>query len=113
MACFYILNDVENKMTVYFITRHKGALEWAKEEHVHYDVHVTHLANFDELRAEDTVIGTLPIHLVADLHVRGIRYVHLSMHVPAHFRGLELSAQQLRDCRIRLEEFYVVRPSPI
>ena len=83
MACFYILNDVENKMTVYFITRHKGALEWAKEEHVHYDVHVTHLANFDELRAEDTVIGTLPIHLVADLHVRGIRYVHLSMHVPA------------------------------
>jgi CRISPR-associated protein Csx16 len=45
----YILNDVENKMTVYFITRHKGALEWAKEEHVHYDVHFTHLANFDEL----------------------------------------------------------------
>jgi CRISPR-associated protein Csx16 len=55
--------------------------------------------------AEDTVIGTLPIHLVADLHVRGIRYVHLSMHVPAHFRGLELSAQQLRDCHIRLENF--------
>ncbi len=87
MARFYILNDVENKMTVYFITRHKGALEWAKEEHLHYDVSCYPFsANFNELRAEDMVIGTLPTHLAADLHVRGAfamfiypcMYLHIS-----------------------------------
>ena len=106
---FHIFNDVENLMTVYFITRHIGALEWANEQDVHFDVHLSHLTHFDDLQASDTVIGTLPIHLVADLNARGIRYVHLSMHVPVHLRGIELSAQQLHDCQIQLEEFYVTR----
>lgn len=98
-------------MTTYFITRHAGAIQWAKLQQLQFDVHLEHLLNIDELNAGDVIIGTLPINLVAQLNERGIRYIHLSLDIPAHLRGVELTAEQLQQCKASLEEFAVQKLS--
>jgi len=94
-------------MTVYFITRHLGAAAWAVQNHVHFDLHLTHLNDIETLRQNDMVIGTLPMNIVAILNRKGVRYIHLSLQIPAELRGMELTAQQLDACQAALEEFEV------
>lgn len=94
-------------MTTYFITRHTGALDWAKLNGVHFDVHLEHLLNFDELNAGDVIIGTLPINMVYKINQMGVRYKHLSLEIPAQWRGLELTHEQLLQCSASLQEFSV------
>ncbi len=96
-------------MTIYFITRHPGAVDWAKSQGIHYDQHTEHLLAMDQLAAGDVVIGTLPINMVFELNSRGIRYQHLALDIPRELRGIELSAQQLAQCQARLEEYHVER----
>ena len=60
----------------------------------------------------DVVIGTLPIHIAAEVHARGARYMHLSLDLPPALRGRELSAEQMNRARARLEEYRVVRVEP-
>ena len=95
-------------MTTYFVTRHLGALEWARQNNTPFDVHLIHLASLGELQVGDVVIGTLPINLVCLLNEMAVRYIHLSLDIPAHLRGIELSAQQLdAECHASLQEFIV------
>lgn len=98
-------------MTTYFITRHAGAIQWAKLQQLKFDIHLEHLLNIDELNAGDVIIGTLPINLVAQLNERGVRYIHLSLEIPADLRGVELTAEQLQQCKASLEEFAVQKLS--
>ncbi|AHE98422.1 CRISPR-associated protein Csx16 [Thioalkalivibrio paradoxus] len=88
----------------YFVTRHPGAAEWAEQESIPVDEFVHHL---DTARIQwgDTVIGTLPVQLIAQVCERGGRYRHLTLDLPAEFRGRELTADELRACRARLETF--------
>lgn len=97
-------------MTTYFITRHPGALAWAKLNNLAYDIHTEHLVSLDQLKKGDTVIGTLPINMVYQLNQKSVRYVHLSLEIPANLRGVELSAEQLQQCQATLEEFWVSKP---
>ena len=102
-------------MSIYLVSRHQGAVEWMKHMNHHYDVHLTHLSSEVPLCAGDTVVGSLPINLVADLAERGIGYTHLSLYVPEHLRGIELSAEQLSQLDAKLESYSVQRlptPSP-
>lgn len=94
-------------MTTYFVTRHQGAIDWAKASNVQFDVHLTHLGDDIVLKSGDTVIGTLPINIVYDINQLGVRYLHLSLDMPAHLRGLELNAEQLLVCNASLQEFVV------
>lgn len=96
-------------MTTYFITRHLGALDWAKINEVHFDIHLSHLADLSGLNSGDVVIGILPMHMVAELNLMGIRYVHLSLNVPVYLRGQELTAFDLLQCNAKLEIYEVVR----
>lgn len=96
-------------MTTYLITRHPGALHWARQKKLHFDVHTEHLESFDGLGAGDVVIGTLPINMVYELNRRQIRYVHLSLQIPRELRGIELNADQLHQCNAELQEFRVER----
>lgn len=98
-------------MTIYFVSRHDGALQWAKMKGLAFDVHLTHLTDLDDLHAHDVVIGTLPIQLVCQLNGRGIRYVHLSLNIPVQLRGIELTAAQLMQCQASLEEYNVQQKS--
>lgn len=92
----------------YFVSRHPGATHWAAEEGFSVDECVNHL-DISRIQRGDVVIGTLPVQLIARVCQQGARYCHLSLDLPADWRGLELSADQLRACNARLEEFLVQR----
>ncbi|MBI3935960.1 MAG: CRISPR-associated protein Csx16 [Betaproteobacteria bacterium] len=93
-------------MTVFFVSRHPGAVEWAERQGLQVDRWVAHLDPADILPG-DTVVGSLPVHLVADVCGRGARYLHLALYVPEHARGRELTADELECFGARLEPFLV------
>lgn len=98
---------MRRQMTTYFITRHSGALAWAKQQHLSFDVHLEHLLDLNLLQAGDIIIGTLPINLVYALNKKQVRYIHLSLNIPPQLRGIELTIDQLNTCQATLEEFFV------
>ena len=95
-------------MTTYFVSRHPGACEWAAGEGVVVDTMIVHL-DPSVIQPGDVVIGTLPVHLAAQICQRGGRFLHLSVDAPPEWRGRELSAADLRQCRARLEEYQVAQ----
>lgn len=97
-------------MTTTFVTRHAGALDWAREEDLLPEGCVV-ASSFDPERVQpgDLVIGTLPAQVAARICERGGRYQHLTIDLPEQLRGSELTAEQLRACRARLEEFDILR----
>lgn len=91
-------------MTIWLVTRHAGALKWFERQGLPIDRTTPHL-ELDTLQAGDTVIGTLPVHLVAQLTERQVRYIHLAMQLPEALRGKELTAADMDACGARLEAF--------
>ena len=91
-------------MTIYFITRHAGAVEWAKQQGLAVDQMLSHL-DIQSLRSGDTVIGTLPVHMVAELTELGVKYLHLTMDLPEHLRGKELSAADMQEAGVFLQAY--------
>jgi CRISPR-associated protein Csx16 len=96
-------------MTVLFVTRHTGARDWATRQGHDAATIVAHLepSQIASLRPGDTVIGTLPVNIVAELCARGVRYLHLSLDLPAEARGRDLSADEMDAFGARLEAFDV------
>lgn len=94
-------------MTTYFITRHPGAIEWAARKGLQVEVQLTHL-DPALIQPGDTVIGTLPVNLAAQVCARGGRFFNLSLNLTSEARGRELSADELERYGARLEEFTVV-----
>jgi putative CRISPR-associated protein (TIGR02620 family) len=92
----------------YFVSRHPGARAWAAEEGIVVDHVIEHL-DPAIIQPGDSLIGSLPVNLAAAVCERGGRYLHLSLDLPAHLRGEELSAEQMRDCGARLECYAVER----
>ena len=92
----------------YFVTRHRGAITWAANGGV--KARKVETENFDTSIVEpgDIVMGTLPVHLAAQVNARGGHYWHLSMDIPVEHRGKELSALQMAEFGARLEEFRLV-----
>ena len=95
-------------MTTYFVTRHPGAIAWAREEGVEVDRQLSHL-DMDLIQSGDTVIGSLPVNLAADVCEKNAHYLHLSLELPKELRGKELTSGQMRHCNARLEEFSIKR----
>ncbi len=100
-------------MTTFFISRHPGAVVWAARQGLYIDHVLPHL-DTSLVEAGDTVAGTLPLPLAADVCARGARYLHLAVSLPLALRGQELSADQLSALGAQLCE-YKVEPlsSPI
>lgn len=95
-------------MTTYFVSRHPGAHDWAVAEGIAVDALVPHLDPAN-LGSGDTVIGSLPVNLAAEVCRRGARYLHLSLDLPADLRGKELGVEQMRACGARIEEYRIER----
>ena len=95
-------------MTTFFVSRHPGAADWAREQGLAVDRAVAHL-DPAQVQAGDVVVGTLPVNLAAEVCARGGRYLHLSLDLPAEWRGRELGAADMRACGARLEEYRVQR----
>jgi len=95
-------------MSTIAVTRHPGARAWLRRQGVAVDRIVEHL-DLDQVEAGDTVIGTLPVHLAAEVCRRGARYLHLVLDLPPEARGRELSAEDMERYGARLAP-YEVRP---
>ena len=95
-------------MAVWFISRHKGAIDWIKQQSLQIDRFESHL-NVDDIQADDTVIGTLPIHLAAKVCAKGAKFYFLSVNVSQDQRGTELTAEELIAQQCAIEPFYIQR----
>jgi CRISPR-associated protein Csx16 len=95
-------------MSVYFVSRHSGAREWAAQAGIVVDDVIAHL-DVAQVRAGDVVVGSLPVNLAAEVCARGARYLHLSLDLPAEARGIELTAEAMRRYGARVEEYRVER----
>lgn len=93
-------------MTVWFVSRHPGALDWAQRSGIAFDRHVTHL-DTEDVAVGDTVIGSLPVNLAADVCVRGAEYWNLSLRLAPQDRGRELSAEELQGYDATLERYTI------
>ncbi len=92
----------------YFISRHPGAFAWAKSQGFQVDECLQHF-DVNQVQPGDTILGTLPVNLIAQVNQRGGRYFHLSLELPADVRGKELSAEEMDTFGARLEEFTATR----
>ncbi len=95
-------------MTAYFVTRHAGALEWADRNGFKS---VETVAHFDTavVNDGDIVIGTLPVHLAAEVCEKGGQYHHLILNIPAEARGREISADDMESFGATVERFIITR----
>ncbi|CAM3510678.1 CRISPR-associated protein Csx16 [Halomonas lysinitropha] len=97
-------------VTTFFVSRHPGALEWLLQQGIDVDHYHVHL-DPREVTAGDIVIGTLPIHIAADITAKGADYWHLSLNLPVELRGCELTAELMAHYGARLERFGILRLS--
>jgi CRISPR-associated Csx2 family protein len=88
------------------VTRHAGAVEWLASQGIAADLQVEEL-DPDIVQPGDTVIGTLPVHLAANVNQRGGRFLHIAMDVPLERRGQALSKAEMASYRARLVEYRV------
>jgi CRISPR-associated protein Csx16 len=93
-------------MTTFFVSRHPGAVDWARRKKLMVDHFVSHLDPLS-VRSGDTVIGSLPVNLAAQVCESGACYLHLSLALPIYRRGQELSADDLECVGARLESFEI------
>lgn len=99
-------------MSYYFVSRHQGAKEWALHMGLAIDQFLDHL-DVSIVNTGDQVIGTLPIHLIAELTDIGASYYHLTLNVPLEYRGADLSLTQLLAFKPELVEYTANRVKTI
>lgn len=83
-------------MANYLVTRHRGAVEWARRRNIdaEWKPHFTP-EDLSQIRPGDMVIGPLPIQLIAAINARGARYFHIEMDLPEEARQRELTADEM------------------
>lgn len=97
-------------MSKILISRHPAAIEWVKSK-ISLDKVIAHLTQKDleELTEQDTVIGTLPINLAAQVCAQGAKFIYLSLNTPVEFRGQELTPEQMEKFGAKLEPYLVIK----
>jgi len=110
-------HDTKKDARTIFVSGHPGAHEWAKSKGIVAE-HVQHLDEHEiaNISKGDTVIGTLPVHVIQRIQDRGARYVHLSLNLSAEGRDMArgatgLSPAQMEEFGAQLKHVRVVRVS--
>ena len=94
-------------MTTWFISRHPGAIAWAKNQPLAVDRWVGHL-DPELIEDGDVVIGTLPVHLAEAVCRRGAAFYFLIVPRQADQRGQELELVDMLAAGCSLQRFRVV-----
>lgn len=95
-------------MTTWFVSRHKGAIQWASSAGIKVSSKgIVPSLDIDLVKSGDLVVGTLPINLAAEVARRGAHYEHLALDLPDEARGQELSAEDMRRYGARLEHYHI------
>lgn len=99
-------------MKVLFITRHEGAIHWAKAREAKLGIteYLSHLSEetIKSLKEGDVVIGILPIQIIARLNKAGILFYALTIDVPQELRGVELTQEQMALVNCKIQNFTVL-----
>lgn len=90
----------------FLVTRHPGAVAWARRCGIVWDAHLPHV-DPQCVAPGDRVIGTLPVHLAAQVCARGAQYWHLAVDLVPDMRGRELGLDELARMNARLEAYHV------
>jgi CRISPR-associated protein Csx16 len=92
------------------VTRHAGAIDWLRQQGFDTTERRDHLdkATMDSLTAEDTIIGSLPVHLAAAVCDTGAKFIYLQIDIPYSRRGEELSDEDMEQYGARLTPFRVI-----
>ncbi len=93
-------------MATYFVSRHPGTIERARQHGFPVDYQLAHL-DISRIEAGDKIIGTLPVNHAAGVCAAGGRYFHLSLELPAEKRGQELTAEEIRCYGAKIEEYHI------
>lgn len=100
-------------MTRWLITRHPSARAWVEHVGITYDRFLEHL-DTRKVMTGDIVIGSLPVHLAAEVCSHGARYLHLTLTLDREGRGLELDEEAMMRFGARLQEYVITQPgSPL
>lgn len=94
---------------LWIVSRHPGAIQWIHAQGW-VGTQIDHL-EVGCVQAGDTVIGTLPANLAAEICARKADYIHLALRLPFELRGVELTTQQMSDLGADLR-VYDVRELP-
>lgn len=92
---------------IYFVSRHVGALEWIKRQtEWKIDCFLPHL-DVEILRQGDVVLGTLPVHLAAEVCAKGAAFYFLQLSQEEYLRGSEYTVADLEQMGCSLRRFDV------
>jgi len=95
-------------MTTYFVTRHPGAIAWAQQSGINVDQQLAHL-DIEQIHPGDTVIGSLPVNLAADVCAKQAQYIHLILELPFAWRGKELGVEDMNRFGAKLQQYEVYK----
>ena len=99
--------DAAASRTVWFVTRHSGAIEWAKNAGIAWDRLVGHL-DPREVAAGDIVLGTLPMHEAASICQKGAQFWALTLCSGIQDRGREMAPDDFARRGASLRKFTVI-----
>ncbi len=94
-------------MSHWFISRHPGAKEWVEKQNIVIDYFIDHLESIELIQKDDHVYGTLPVNLAYAVCQKGAAYYHLALDIPQHYRGKELSADDMTNCSAQLTHYTI------
>lgn len=100
---------------LFIVTRHIGIVSVIKEMLKGTNFETVKVLPFwsdndtKELKKGETVIGVLPVDIIADICEKGGNYYHLFLNIPQELKWKELTEEQVRNLKPRLEEFSVNR----
>jgi CRISPR-associated protein Csx16 len=102
------MTTYDKQHNTWFISRHQGSIDWIKGQNIHIDKFAPHLDEKIALKPGDTIIGSLPVHIIANLNKGGVRFINLQIELPPELRGVELNARQINLLAPKLQEFRVM-----
>lgn len=92
-------------MSIWFVSRHEGAIEWMKaQSQWHVDHFVAHL-DVTLVKKNDVVIGVLPIALAAEVCVRNAEFYALVVPQTYNQRGNEHTFEDMKQAKCYLMRY--------